>query len=94
MIITMVRTTKSPVYLNYSDDLDAIDSNGNVYAPEGPGIGVEIDWDWVRAHQVDRATWGVVPDPRPAYVAPPVASTPAVSDEASEVSTDIVEDEV
>jgi len=94
LIHPMVRTTKSPVYLNYSDDLDAIDSDGNVYAPEGPGIGVEIDWDWVRAHQVDRATWGVVPDPRPTYVVPPVAPTPAVSDETSEVSSDIAEDEV
>jgi L-alanine-DL-glutamate epimerase-like enolase superfamily enzyme len=94
LIHPMVRTTKSPVYLNYSDDLDAIDSDGNVYAPEGPGIGVEIDWDWVRAHQVARATWGVVPDPRPTYVVPPVAPTPAVSDETSEVSSDIAEDEV
>jgi len=90
----LVRTTKSPVYLNYSDDLDAIDSDGNVYAPEGPGIGVEIDWDWVRGHQVDRATWGVVPDPKPAYVAPSVASTPAVSYETPEVSADIGKEEV
>jgi hypothetical protein len=24
-----------------------------VYAPEGPGIGVPLDWDWIKAHQVD-----------------------------------------
>ncbi|MCC6174305.1 MAG: mandelate racemase [Chloroflexi bacterium] len=27
--------------------------DGYVTAPDGPGLGVEIDWDWVRAHQVD-----------------------------------------
>jgi|TARA_B100001964_G_C14181068_1_gene576274 L-alanine-DL-glutamate epimerase-like enolase superfamily enzyme len=48
-----VRTTHSPVYLGYGDDLDAIDSNGNVYAPDGPGIGVPIDWDWVKSHETD-----------------------------------------
>ena len=37
------------------DDLDAIDEHGNVYAPEGPGIGVPLDWDWIKAHQVDHA---------------------------------------
>ena len=48
-----VKTTKPPVYLGYNDDLDGIDSEGNVYAPDGPGIGVPLDWDWIRAHQVD-----------------------------------------
>ena len=50
-----VRTTKAPVYLDYSDDLDAIDAHGNVFAPEGPGLGVELDWDWIKAHEVDHA---------------------------------------
>ena len=48
-----VRTTKAPVYLGYSDDLDGIDSDGHVFAPDGPGIGVPLDWDWIRSHQVD-----------------------------------------
>ena len=48
-----VKTTKPPLYLGYNDDLDGIDSEGNVYAPDGPGIGVPLDWDWIRAHQVD-----------------------------------------
>ena len=47
-----VPTTRPPVYLDYNDDLDGIDSEGNVYAPEGPGIGVRIDWDWVAAHRI------------------------------------------
>jgi L-alanine-DL-glutamate epimerase-like enolase superfamily enzyme len=38
-------------YTNYSDALDAIDENGCVPTPTGPGLGVEIDWDWVNAHK-------------------------------------------
>ena len=72
LVHPLVRTTKHPVYLDYSDDLDAIDSDGNVFAPEGPGIGVEIDWDWVRAHQVERAVWGNVPEQAPVIAPSPV----------------------
>jgi L-alanine-DL-glutamate epimerase-like enolase superfamily enzyme len=46
-----VKTTKSKVYLDYNDDLDAIDKNGDVFAPEGPGIGVELDWDWINSNK-------------------------------------------
>jgi L-alanine-DL-glutamate epimerase-like enolase superfamily enzyme len=49
-----VRTTRPPVYAGYSDDLEAIDANGCVYAPEGPGIGVPLDWEWINAHRVER----------------------------------------
>jgi L-alanine-DL-glutamate epimerase-like enolase superfamily enzyme len=31
----------------YRDDLDAVDAYGHVPVPQGPGLGVEIDWDWV-----------------------------------------------
>jgi L-alanine-DL-glutamate epimerase-like enolase superfamily enzyme len=31
----------------YRDTLDAIDGEGCVPVPQGPGLGVEIDWDWV-----------------------------------------------
>lgn len=47
-----VKTTKAPIYVDYSDDLDAIDSDGNVWAPDGPGIGVELDWDWINSHKI------------------------------------------
>ena len=51
-----VKTTRPPVYAgDFNDDLDGIDSDGNVFAPEGPGIGVPLDWDFIRAHQVDHA---------------------------------------
>ena len=32
---------------DYRDSLDAIDGKGHVPVPQGPGLGVEIDWDWV-----------------------------------------------
>ena len=51
-----VKTTKSPIYADYNDDLDAIDSNGNVYAPQGNGIGVPLDWEWLAAHQTHTET--------------------------------------
>ena len=32
---------------DYRDSLDAIDGKGHVPVPQGPGLGAEIDWDWV-----------------------------------------------
>lgn len=37
----------------YRDALDAIDADGNVNVPTGPGFGVEYDWDFIKANQVD-----------------------------------------
>ena len=31
----------------YRDSLDAIDAKGHVPIPQKPGLGVDIDWDWV-----------------------------------------------
>ena len=37
-----------PLYVDgYRDTLDAIDDHGHVPVPQGPGMGVAIDWDWV-----------------------------------------------
>ena len=41
-----------PVYKNYRDGLDAIDKNGCVDVPEGPGLGVEYDWDFIIKHRI------------------------------------------
>ena len=38
------------IYANYVDGLENIDSDGNVDVPEGPGFGVEYDWDWIDSH--------------------------------------------
>jgi len=35
----------------YSDALEAVDERGHVPIPQGPGLGVSIDWDYVRHHQ-------------------------------------------
>ncbi len=45
------------VYTNYSDALDAIDEHGCVPVPDGPGLGVDIDWDWIKAHQTGKITF-------------------------------------
>jgi L-alanine-DL-glutamate epimerase-like enolase superfamily enzyme len=37
---------------DYRDGLDAIDSDGCVSVPEGPGLGVTYDWDAIEAHRV------------------------------------------
>jgi L-alanine-DL-glutamate epimerase-like enolase superfamily enzyme len=52
-----VKTNRPPVYIDYSDDLDAIDAEGNVHAPDGPGIGVDLDWDYIRKNRVDSAVF-------------------------------------
>jgi L-alanine-DL-glutamate epimerase-like enolase superfamily enzyme len=37
-----------PLYRDgYQDGLEAIDDRGHVPIPQGPGLGVEINWDWV-----------------------------------------------
>lgn len=35
----------------YSDQLDSIDSQGHVPIPQGPGLGVAINWDWVERNK-------------------------------------------
>jgi L-alanine-DL-glutamate epimerase-like enolase superfamily enzyme len=40
---------------DYSDDLDAIDENGCVDVPEGPGLGVPYNWDYISNHQTGHA---------------------------------------
>jgi len=40
------------VVLNgFGDNLEIIDSDGCVPVPEGPGLGVEYDWDYINKHQ-------------------------------------------
>ncbi len=42
-----------PVYTDgYDDSLNAIDKNGYVSVPTGPGLGVEVDWDYIERHTV------------------------------------------
>ncbi len=42
-----------PVYAcGYSDQPDAIDKNGTVPVPNGPGLGVSYDWDFLLKHKL------------------------------------------
>jgi L-alanine-DL-glutamate epimerase-like enolase superfamily enzyme len=41
----------------YRDTLDAIDSEGCVVVPQGPGLGVAIDWDWVERNRTALVTY-------------------------------------
>ena len=46
-----VRSAKPPIYdCDYADGLDAVDADGCVPVPDGPGLGVVYDWEWIRAH--------------------------------------------
>jgi L-alanine-DL-glutamate epimerase-like enolase superfamily enzyme len=41
-----------PVYAcGYSDQLDAVGEDGCVPVPDGPGLGVTYDWEWIAAHR-------------------------------------------
>ena len=46
------------LYIDYHDDLEAIDSNGHVSIPQGPGLGVDINWDWVERNRVSVVEYG------------------------------------
>jgi len=49
---------KPPIYAcGYSDELDAVDATGHVPVPSGPGLGVTIDWEWVRAHEAGKVVY-------------------------------------
>jgi L-alanine-DL-glutamate epimerase-like enolase superfamily enzyme len=44
-----------PVYTNgYSDQPDAIGKDGCVPVPDGPGLGVTYDWDFIDRHKVEQ----------------------------------------
>jgi len=42
---------------DYSDGLDTVDARGHVPVPTGPGLGVTIDWDWVRKNETGKVVY-------------------------------------
>ena len=43
-----------PVYADgYTDQLDCVGDDGCVAVPDGPGLGVTYDWDYIAAHRTD-----------------------------------------
>ncbi len=47
----------SPAYTDYADGFDAVDEHGCVFAPTGPGLGVQLDWDYILAHETGRVAY-------------------------------------
>lgn len=44
-----------PIYTDgYGDELDSVDANSEVSVPDGPGLGVSYDWDYIKAHTISR----------------------------------------
>ena len=42
-----------PVYADtYSDQLDSVGTDGCFAVPDGPGLGVKYDWEFIRKHRV------------------------------------------
>jgi len=42
-----------PVYKDYTDGIEAVDADGTVPVPNGPGMGVEYDYDLIEANTVN-----------------------------------------
>lgn len=43
--------SKPSVYTcGYADRLDSVDADGQIHVPDGPGLGVEYDWDFIRSN--------------------------------------------
>ena len=54
----LIKTTKPPIYPpEFTDELESVDANGHIPVPQGPGLGVELDWDYIKAHQVGTQVW-------------------------------------
>ena len=55
---TLTPHTESPVYLDgYTDSVEALDADGTVPVPDGPGLGVTYDWDYIESHATQSLTF-------------------------------------
>jgi L-alanine-DL-glutamate epimerase-like enolase superfamily enzyme len=52
------RSSGTPAYADYHDDLHDVDEHGTVGVPDGPGLGVALDEDWIAAHAVETLECG------------------------------------
>ncbi len=41
------------LFIDYRDELDAVDSTGCIPVPQGPGLGVAINWEWVERNRTN-----------------------------------------
>jgi L-alanine-DL-glutamate epimerase-like enolase superfamily enzyme len=52
------RSKHCSVYTDgYSDDLESVDERGCVSVPQGAGLGVEINWDWVAKSETGKVIY-------------------------------------
>ena len=51
--------TAPPIYADpqWLDLLDSVDEHGCVDVPDGPGLGVELDWDFITAHKTGETVY-------------------------------------
>ena len=57
--IHKVRQTKAPIYPDrqWMDEVDSVDTQGCVDVPEGAGLGVPLDWDFIKAHKTGESVF-------------------------------------
>jgi len=49
---------RPPVYADgYQDQLESVDKYGCVPPPDGPGLGVQYDWDFIEWHRTGVQVW-------------------------------------
>ena len=47
----------APVYADYRDVLESVDSDGCVEPPMGPGLGVTTDWDFIDSNLLTKSVY-------------------------------------
>jgi L-alanine-DL-glutamate epimerase-like enolase superfamily enzyme len=49
-----VPRNQGPIYgeLRWMDELHSVDAEGYVPVPDGPGLGVPVDWEWINGHKI------------------------------------------
>ena len=54
-----LRRQKAPIYEDrqWLDELDHVDRNGHVAVPDGPGLGVPLDWSFINAHKTGESVY-------------------------------------
>jgi L-alanine-DL-glutamate epimerase-like enolase superfamily enzyme len=59
LVHPLAGATSSPVYGDSytGDELDSIDENGHVLVPDGPGLGVTVDWDFVERGRIGKVSY-------------------------------------
>ena len=58
LVHPIVGDTNPPVFrCGYEDSLDAIDDDGTVPVPDGPGLGVEYDWEYIYDNETGRRVY-------------------------------------